>query len=603
MSSYVAVPMIAAVFSVLCLTNEATQAQSTAAEHQATTIRGIVMNSVTREPIGRALVVSSDNRFATRTDNEGHFEFTISRNEAFLNPEPGGAQSVMSSSDASGTVSFALTARKPGFLHAHDAMVNIQKGALDQELTIELTPEALIVGRVTLPTSDISDRVGLNLYRRQVQDGRARWQIVGRATTKSNGLFRFSELTAGTYKLFSEESLDRDPSTSIPGAQLFGYPPIFYPTASDFAAAGTIILSAGQTFQAELSPLRQPYYQIKIPVKNADALAGLEVRVLMQGHRGPGYSLGYNDQEQSIEGMLPNGTYTIEAASFEPSGASGSLNITVKGGPVQGAALSLVPNGNITVKVKQEFTSSENRDQAAMSEAVIERERSGTNTTVQGGGPPASQLVNNVMLEPVDDFNLWRGTGFTSLSSPQGEFLTLNNVIPGRYRVGVNPARGYVSALSSGGVDLLKHPLVVAHGVATPPIEVTLRDDTAQIDGTIEGIASKLLGTGLTDSGSAAVAGHGYVGTVSAESPPFVYCVPLPDSAGRFAEIPASTDGKFSYPLQPGAYRVFAFRHQQPDLEYHNPEAMRAYDSMGQMVRVVAGQTESLQLHLISPEH
>ena len=44
---------------------------------QCESVRGTVVNSVTREPIGRALVFSSDNRFATLTDSEGHFEFTV----------------------------------------------------------------------------------------------------------------------------------------------------------------------------------------------------------------------------------------------------------------------------------------------------------------------------------------------------------------------------------------------------------------------------------------------------------------------------------------------------------------------------------------------
>jgi len=40
-------------------------------------IRGVVINSVTHEPIGRALVFSPDNSFATMTDDCGRFEFTF----------------------------------------------------------------------------------------------------------------------------------------------------------------------------------------------------------------------------------------------------------------------------------------------------------------------------------------------------------------------------------------------------------------------------------------------------------------------------------------------------------------------------------------------
>src|SRR5260370_191235 len=44
-------------------------------------LRGTVVNSATHEPISRALVFSPDNRFATMTDNRGHFEFTFPRGE------------------------------------------------------------------------------------------------------------------------------------------------------------------------------------------------------------------------------------------------------------------------------------------------------------------------------------------------------------------------------------------------------------------------------------------------------------------------------------------------------------------------------------------
>jgi hypothetical protein len=599
---------IVVLLSSFCLAHQPTQTQNTEAEQPASTIRGTVTNNVTHEPIGRALVVSTDNRFATRTDDEGRFEFTIPRPEANLGrgSSAQGTASFTAGADWMASFPSQLAARKPGFLSDRNSTVNLHLGAPDQEVTIALTPEAMIVGRVALPTSDISDRVIVEVYQRRVQNGRAHWQPAATVATRSNGVFRFAELAAGIYKLFTHESLDRDPISFTPGSQLFGYAPIYYPTASDFAAAGTIILTAGQTFQAELSPVRQPYYPIKIPVKNADADAGtpIEVRVLMQGHRGPGYSLGYNPQEQSIQGLLPNGTYTIEASSSEPGSATGYLNITVKGGPVEGATLALLPNGNISVKVKQEFTATENREQDVtppppimVSGSGVGR-RGGTAVTFEGGALSARRLLGNVMLEPADDFGPRGGNGLRPPLSSQDDSLIIENVLPGRYRVRVDPARGYVSALTSGGVDLLKHPIVVASGGSTPAIEVTLRDDIAQIDGTVEGAATKILGAGLSNSAPPA-----FGRLVPYDPTAYVYCVPLPDSPARYTEISVSEEGKFSYSLPPGTYRVLAFRHPQLDLEYHNAEAMRAYDSMGQVVRLVGGQRESLQLQLISTEH
>ena len=78
-----------------------------------------------------------------------------------------------------------------------------------------------------------------------------------------------------------------------------------------------------------------------------------------------------------------------------------------------------------------------------------------------------------------------------------------------------------------------------------------------------------------------------------------VYCIPLPDSSGDFKDIGVAPDGKFGpRDLSPGTYRVLAFNHRE-ELEYRDPEAMRAYDAKGLLVRLVPGQKEHLQLPLI----
>jgi hypothetical protein len=112
-------------------------------------LRGTVINSVTREPIARALVATADNRFAEFTDDQGCFEFQLPRIES------------NSSSPAEGmafyNVSAQLMARKPGFLDSGMSSAPPQSTAGD-DITIALIPESLIVGRVNLPSSNQSDR-------------------------------------------------------------------------------------------------------------------------------------------------------------------------------------------------------------------------------------------------------------------------------------------------------------------------------------------------------------------------------------------------------------------------------------------------------------
>ena len=515
-------------------------------------LQGVVLNSVTHEPVSRALVSSPDNRFATMTDGQGHFEFKFPK----------------ASNDAANRPT-ALMARKPGYLT--ELALDMQLGKAVKEVTLSLAPEGLIVGHVSLPSSEGADKIQVQLYRREVEDGRAHWAPRGQTATRSNGDFRFAELAAGTYKVMTLEQFDRDHPPATSGEeQLYGYAPVYFPTAKTFAGGETIALSAGQTFQADLSVSRQPYFSVKISVTNAPPNSGLGVSVSAAGSRGPGYSLGYNSQTHFIEGMLPQGTYLVEGFGFAPLLTVGESSLTVHDAPLSVGSMTLVARPSISVNVKEEFSSQEQTNDASSS---------GRTSLSSGASGPRSYL--NLRLESVDDFSQHGGSSLRAPANLKDEALTMEGVAPGRYWVHVDSSRGYASAVTSGGVDLLTEPLVVANGSAAP-IEITMRDDTAQVEGTIEGADA-----------SAPSGPH----TASAS----VYCVPLPDSAGRFTEVTASADGTFTFlNLPPGGYRVLAFRHAQPGLEFRNPEVMRAYEASGPVVHLTSGQKDHITVPLIS---
>jgi hypothetical protein len=574
------------VFSVLlsvwCVSAKPSSAQGAQPDNNRDdSVHGIVVNSVTREPIGRALVYSNDNRFATMTDGEGRFEFTFAQAETDENKNESG--STHQASDRRPNRPDLLMARKPGFLNEQNGTPNLQSATLGKDLTIELTPEALVVGRVALSTSEPSDKIQVEIYRRQVGDGRARWSLVGSTSTRSTGEFRFAELSAGTYKLLTRELLDRDPLTFDPTGQLYGYPPVYFPNATDFAAAQSIQLAAGQVFQANVTLFRRPYYPVKVAVTNVPpGVAGMRVIVSIQGHKGPGYALSYNNQDQTIVGQLPDGNYTLEASSYGANAAFGLSNISVKGGPLEGPRMTMVPNGSISVTAKEEFTATEDTNSQSGFVRLRGSERG-----------PRSYL--NVFLEPADDFDQEGGASLRAPSGPEDESLAIDSVRPGRYWVRANSSRGFVASVTSGAVDLRHQTLVVGLGGSSSPIEITTRDGGAQIDGTIEGAAASFSASeGLADSTNALRR------LPSDGSSAHLYCVPLPDSSGEFKEIWVPADGKFGpQEVPPGTYRMLAFDRPQ-ELEYRNPEAMRAYDAKGQVVRLVAGQKEHLHLQLIS---
>jgi hypothetical protein len=527
-------------------------------------IRGTVINSVTHEPIGHALVYSPDNRLAGFTDSEGHFEFTIP-----VPPTPtADSRRVIQVIGSRPLGLNVLLARKPGFLNDFVHRVTVDLSGKD--LTIPLVPEALIVGHVALPSSEPPDRIQLELYRRQVRDGRAHWEMQASAASRSTGEFRFAELRAGSYKLLTRELLDRDPLTFNPQGPQFGFPPVYFPAASGFAGAQTIELAPGKTFEASITLAKQPYYSVKVAIANALTPGGMEVLVYPHGQPGPGYSLRGGS---NIEGLLPSGTYTLEVADNGGANpAAGSTSIIVKGAPLE-AALALVPTSSISVNVKEEFTES----------------RINTGSAVEVNGSRDSLSIQrrqlSTYLEPADDFALRQNSSLRPRADPADQSLVIENIVPGRYWVKVNSSHGFVSSATCGGIDLQQHPLVVSGG-ASPPIEITMRDDWAEVDGTVEG--------------------HGpssspFQSSVSSGSSPQVYFVPLPDSSGEFRDAWVGPDGKFNaQQIPPGVYRVLAFDRSQQELEYHNSEAMRAYESKGQMVRLVGNQKEHLRLQLIA---
>jgi hypothetical protein len=52
--------------------------------------------------------------------------------------------------------------------------------------------------------------------------------------------------------------------------------------------------------------------------------------------------------------------------------------------------------------------------------------------------------------------------------------------------------------------------------------------------------------------------------------------------------------------MAPGSYRVLVFKNQQPNLPYRDAEAMRAYETKGQVIHLAARQKATLQLQTIS---
>ena len=109
--------------------------------------------------------------------------------------------------------------------------------------------------------------------------------------------------------------------------------------------------------------------------------------------------------------------------------------------------MTLSMNPPIEVKVTEEFTSQQSNDSAVIA-----------------GGPLGPQRYLNLYLELADDFEQGGSASLRPPANPDDESLVLEHILPGRYWVHPTAIIGYVAAMASGGVDLLRESLVVPVG-------------------------------------------------------------------------------------------------------------------------------------------
>ena len=531
-------------------------------------VRGTVINGKTHEAIARALVYTPDNRYATLTDDRGHFEFKFPPIEKTGPPAP------TSGSDAEGMRKVqewyarnarpnAFWVRRPGFLPNQNGARTLETGAEVMELVIPLEPEALIVGHVQLPGVDNTDRIAMELYRQQFEEGHERWVPAGNFTTWSTGEFRFSELAEGTYKLFTLERLEREPAIFNPGDQLYGFPPVFYANAGDFSSATPIKLAASATFQANLTVARREYYPVRIGVANPQAVGYPTVEVYLRGHPGPGYSLGYDPSEQMVTGALPDGGYTLKLSSNTQEGSSGSLNFAVRGGPVEGPVVSLYPNVSLGVKITREFQSGESPGGGTLQQ--------------MNEGDEASGNYASIALSPVEQFGMGRTVTAQRVQGSLEKGLMLSNVGAGTYWLQVSPSNCYSASATWGEADVLHRPLTVGAEGASTPIEVTLRNDGAEVSGSVQ--LPETLNFQKSRKG---------VGPFPLV---YLYFVPVGEIGREVRRAMVLQDGTFDETqIAPGTYRILLFDHLMTELGAANSEVMRKYETKGVVVELSASQ-------------
>ncbi len=521
------------------------QAQTTATA----TLHGTVVNSVTHQPIARALVTLEPSGQAMLTDSDGHFSF---------DSVPGGMVMV--------------SARRPGFggadANTDRQFARINVTGTNTEVTVQLTPLSAITGELIFPGDDLPDSLQVQLLRRQIENGRAHWTQDRTSETTSDGHFRFGNLPEGAYLVHVGASLDPAPARPPGGAvQIrYGYVPAFYPGARDLAAAGVITLSPGQQQAVRMELTREPFYPVAIPVANPDQARSVGFEITSSSFLG--INANYTPTDGSVHVHLPAGHFLLQAQSFGQRGLTGQREFDVYAGvralPIRTAAITLVPTNRIPVTVHTEFTQASSGGGVSGFSQIASLPSSGTPTA-------ASQM--NLTLEPADG-GLTQGRN-PSLQDDETSQTTgasyLIGVDPGKYWINANAYTGYIASITSGGTDLFHEPLTVNPDGSAAPIEVTLRDDTGTL--------------------TAALAPN----LVSSYQQVFLQLIPQSAPAGDHSGVIAFGSAITLPNLPPGSYLAIASTSRSP-IEYRNPAALTALTGKDQSVTISPNGSEHITI-------
>lgn len=511
-------------------------------------VNGTVENSLTHQPIARALVEMRS--AAVLTDSEGRFTLNL----------PAGVSGV--------------TFRRPGYGGGQFSQRLTTVSENMPPLTLLLTPDASINGHVTLSTGDDPEEFGIQLYRKRLVDGHSRWFPFGHQMTGSDGSFRFLSLQGpGSYAVCVEASPDRF-GAAVPGMVLWGYAAACYPGGADVntAIGAPLTLSPGQQAQLEISLHRQPFYPVSITVANRNPEVPGGIQVFDRSGRPTGFAVRRNSRSGSSDFSLPNGSYYAEYRAWGKTPLYGRLDFTVAGAPLTGLTLVPAPLAPIPVEVHEEFTA----NPTPMGIGISGR-------TVSGGS--ASQPPFQIALTPVDrPFDGAMEANVHGVPGSDGSGVyELDPPAQGVYQVDIQSftPQTYASSVTSGNTDLLHDPLVIGPGGSAQPIEITLRNDVGFLQCT-----AKVPPASSPDRAAADF------------SPLFLSVIPLTSGQRRIYRSVAQLRGgqPFSLPLPPGSYLVLAFENNQQEIDLDDSQAMARLTSQGQTVNIQPGATVQVQV-------
>ena len=505
-------------------------------------VEGIVLNARTRAPLAKAQVrlLKLDGPAAgpgsAATDASGRFKLS--------GVAPGQYRALASRSGFVRQV-FGSGSAFPS--------LTLAPGQALAGLTLELSPAAVIAGRVVDEDGEPLANVRLQAFRCPSSQGSRQFLPVGRSvSTDDQGGYRLFDLDHGRYYVSAAYSPPSGPTAGVPsaGPAEVGVTLAFYPGTADPAQAIPIQLRAGDERLGVDFRLAPPHIVrvrgrlVPAPERPQEvvlALAPLAGGAAGMFASGPQPS-GHIDASGAFEFRgVTSGFYALTAAGDR---LRGHLLVEAASDNIDGLELALKPAVELKGRVRFDGDSHPNLDLTKLT----------------------------VTLTPVQA--IFGPSGPRNSALDAGGFFRFPNVFEGDYlvRIGAPGDDTYLRAVNYGGADASGKPLTV--GEAPGTLELVLGVDGGQVQGTVtdgdKPVADALV-TAVPESGQEDLVKAGRTGP-----------------SGR-----CSLHG-----LAPGDYTIYAFD-DVPEESGADPDGVKAYRDKGKKITVEEKRRATADLALI----
>jgi hypothetical protein len=408
-------------------------------------IEGAVTDSLTHNPIRKAMVnLNGRTSLVAATDVDGHFAF---------HQLPAGQYSLQAQSDQYPMAPFSVDLGR-------QATVSVAADEHKTGVGLSLVPGASLRGRIVDEEGNPMPQCTVSPIRYRVGDPSPATVGGVNSPTNDKGEYQIESVPAGKYYLMARcfQSIPMPHAfvrrDALAGVPRLTYPPLFYPASADLSGGTRVSLPAGTeltgidfrmvsatgiTVRGRVRPVLTGLTQITLAPKEK----------LLRPFQQQGARANQTTGEFQIQSVRP-GSYEIEAtAQAEGRSYSARVPIEVGGSAPDSIDVLLQPAPQISGSV--EIEGDPKPPLKNLHVALLQLD------TQPFGPPPQAEVQSD------------------------GSFVT--SASPGRWRLQVNGAPGYVKSVTLGDQEVSAASLEI--GAAPGTLKIILSTKYSQVDATV----------------------------------------------------------------------------------------------------------------------